>query len=363
MIDLWNNFRKRTFPPSIEDISWRHNVLEAQMKRILAEIDKGSRKINALSDFVVADHLSVKNDNETANHAIVHNKDNVLKLPYYEFFSRAEFDLLSADMVNLRESAHKTEKKILEKDEDALQFLYEAFCIVCCSVRPFLIDYNNLGDQAKKQPYFRERLVCQNCNLNNRMRAAFHLLRDLSLPNDALIYTTEQKTDLFFELQKKYPLIVGSEFLADGTVQGKISASGIRHEDATSLSFSDNTFHALLSFECLEHIPKYRTALSEFSRVLKPGGNLLLTAPFNIEAANTLVRAVYDSDGSIKHLEKPEYHGDPINSEDILCFYHFGWNILPEIRECGFSSASIVVYSSSAFGYLGGLQSIIMAKK
>jgi ubiquinone/menaquinone biosynthesis C-methylase UbiE len=50
-------------------------------------------------------------------------------------------------------------------------------------------------------------------------------------------------------------------------------------EDATKLSFADNTFDLVVSFETLEHVPDYAAMLRELNRVLKPDGLLLLSTP------------------------------------------------------------------------------------
>jgi hypothetical protein len=42
-------------------------------------------------------------------------------------------------------------------------------------------------------------------------------------------------------------------------------------------------------------------------------------------------------------LLEPEYHGDPLSSDGILCFYHFGWDLLEEFRRCGFRSVKLVI--------------------
>ena len=47
--------------------------------------------------------------------------------------------------------------------------------------------------------------------------------------------------------------------------------------DAQRLPFADSTFDAILSCECLEHVPDPRLALAEMFRVLAPGGRLILT--------------------------------------------------------------------------------------
>ena len=50
--------------------------------------------------------------------------------------------------------------------------------------------------------------------------------------------------------------------------------------DITSIPVSDNTFDAVMCIEVFEHLPNPTVALVELTRVLKPGGKLILTAPF-----------------------------------------------------------------------------------
>jgi SAM-dependent methyltransferase len=49
--------------------------------------------------------------------------------------------------------------------------------------------------------------------------------------------------------------------------------------DAKALPFSENTFDGVLASHVLEHIPDYRSAVAELSRVLVPGGVALLPVP------------------------------------------------------------------------------------
>jgi len=49
--------------------------------------------------------------------------------------------------------------------------------------------------------------------------------------------------------------------------------------DITAIPVPDGTFDVVLCTEVLEHVPEPIEALREFSRILKPGGRLLLTAP------------------------------------------------------------------------------------
>jgi SAM-dependent methyltransferase len=50
--------------------------------------------------------------------------------------------------------------------------------------------------------------------------------------------------------------------------------------DITNIPEPDASFDAILCSEVLEHIPQPSEALDEFQRLLKPGGALILTAPF-----------------------------------------------------------------------------------
>jgi SAM-dependent methyltransferase len=51
--------------------------------------------------------------------------------------------------------------------------------------------------------------------------------------------------------------------------------------DIASIPAPDASFDAVLCSEVLEHVPEPTRALAEFSRLLKPGGSLILTAPFS----------------------------------------------------------------------------------
>jgi SAM-dependent methyltransferase len=50
--------------------------------------------------------------------------------------------------------------------------------------------------------------------------------------------------------------------------------------DISDIPESDGSFDAVMCIEVLEHLPNPLLALQEFSRLLRPGGQLVVTAPF-----------------------------------------------------------------------------------
>ena len=51
--------------------------------------------------------------------------------------------------------------------------------------------------------------------------------------------------------------------------------------DICNMPIEDESFDAVMCIEVIEHVPNPVEALGEIHRVLKKGGNLILTAPFN----------------------------------------------------------------------------------
>ena len=87
--------------------------------------------------------------------------------------------------------------------------------------------------------------------------------------------------------------------------------------------------------------------------MLKKGGQLLLTAPFNIQQETT-VRAVVNGEGVVEHLLEPCYHGDPLSDHGVLAYYDFGMALKDDLHQAGFRNVRVACYRSDAWGYPAG---------
>ena len=213
----------------------------------------------------------------------------------------------------------------------------------------------------------REQIICKGCGLNARVRAAFALAsRELRGRNDASAYMTEQASPAYSWAQRHLParVVHGSEFESDEQARRKLSGylrdiggwGDIQYQDVTQLSHQDAQFDVVVSMDVLEHVREYVKAIREFARVLKPRGSLVATFPFN-DKPSTLIRARLSA-GAIEHLLEPEYHGDPLGA-GILCWYHFGWDVLDVCRAAGFRDARMIMPWSPASELRYGLWTLV----
>jgi SAM-dependent methyltransferase len=225
----------------------------------------------------------------------------------------------------------------------------------------FLVDFQHSGNSGRVN--WRERVSCPETYFNNRMRGTFHLFDIEMVPySDIKLYITEQITPIYNYFADKFPNTVGSEFLGVNLPFGSVNKEGVRNETLCALSFPDQSFDTLVSLDVLEHIPDYEQAFKECARVLKDGGKMMWSVPFISSSPTNLVRAKIE-DGIIVHIQPPEYHGDPLSGDGVLCFQHFGWQMLDQMRAAGFRDAYALCYYSREFGYLGGEQFMFVAVK
>ena len=304
---------------------------------------------------------------------IIPGADSAIRDPALEgvaadtFFTKCssfgEFETFAAQHSQLFQDRAAFESALVPPNE---YFSIVGFCVPCNQETTFMVDYlySLTREDGTRVPNWRERVICGRCKLPNRLRAAADFMEHaLKLDPSSTLYVSEQTTPFYRFLKRRYPKTFGSEFLTDGTACGRSNWLGIRHEDLTKLSLDTSSVDAICTSDVLEHVPNYTSAISECFRVLKPGGSLIISVPFLLGSRETLVRARINADGALEHLLTPEYHGDPVNARGVLCYYHFGWDLLDSLKAAGFNDAALYFYWSCRYGYLGGMQFLICATR
>lgn len=233
----------------------------------------------------------------------------------------------------------------------------QGYCHACAAQRTFVVDFA-YSDGVHIN--WRERVVCEACGLNNRLRATLKVLDTLGRGRQG--YLTEHLTPFARYMREREQGLMTSEFVDADLEPGHISPDGVRHEDLTRLSFPDNAFDYLVCCDVLEHIPDYQAALSQMYRVLRPGSLVVLTAPFDPTSQRHLVRASVVG-GEVRHHCPPEFHGDPMGGAGILCYYHFGWDLLNELAAVGFHTPEVLVVASEREANFCGPQLFFIAHR
>jgi SAM-dependent methyltransferase len=89
--------------------------------------------------------------------------------------------------------------------------------------------------------------------------------------------------------------------------------------DITSIPLPDNSIDAILCTEVFEHIPDPISALKEFNRLLKPGGIMLITAPF----CSLTHFAPYHFCGYSRYWYK--HHLDALGYQHVIIDHNGSW--------------------------------------
>jgi glycosyltransferase involved in cell wall biosynthesis len=337
----------------------------AQVVRLYTDRELWGRLSEAGLRFV-SDNYSMETAESILRPALQRSRDGLANPEqFFELSSHLEYARHREELSDELRRRRDHERALLPAGDDAFQV--DAHCAVCRAPRRFLTSFmyaHERDDNGRLLPNWREHLACDGCGLVTRTRAALHLLGNVvELSSTADVYLTEQITPFHDIVKRRFVRTVGSEYLPQ-VPRGTSDARGLRSEDVMKLTFATASFDAVLSFDVLEHVPDYRSALREFFRVLKPGGTLLFSAPFSADSPHTIVRAVLGADGEIKHLMQPEYHGNPVDPDGgALCYQYFGWDLLHEMAAVGFSRPRVLAYWSSHFAYLGGEQYMFIAHK
>ncbi len=121
-----------------------------------------------------------------------------------------------------------------------------------------------------------------------------------------------------------------------GVAPGATAPNGVQCQDLQALTLADASLDLAISQDVMEHVPDMERAWREIHRVLRPGGRHVFTIPYGAARRETIRRAEL-SDGVIRHILPPEYHGDPIRADGALAFWDYGADLPDLLRRLGFA--------------------------
>ena len=180
---------------------------------------------------------------------------------------------------------------------------------------------------AKEAP-LRRHFLCVKCGSIPRERALMQVIEQF-YPNwrDLIIHETSPgKRGASLRLAGEGKAYTPSHFFPDQQLGGIYK--DMRCENLEALTFADESIDLHISQDVLEHIFHPAKAFQEIARTLKPGGAHIFTVPLVNKMKASKLRAAIAADGSINHIKKPMYHGNPINAEGSLVVTDWGYDIV-----------------------------------
>jgi len=187
----------------------------------------------------------------------------------------------------------------------------------------------------------RESMQCPDCQATSRQRAVAHgIMRSIELPGErymTLPVWTQKVTQHVYQ--------VGRDRLTpflDDTMDVRVSENSLRPgcdcQNLERLAYPSASFTLIVCSEVLEHVRLYRYALAELSRVLKPGGSLILTVPLvGGDAHETFCEIVTDKcpEADIWSPDAP-VHADPLDPAGCRVYRHYSrMQLMSECRAIG----------------------------
>ncbi len=221
---------------------------------------------------------------------------------------------------------------------------YPGLCTICGKTGEF-----HFGDQRS----VRESYPCPHCRFPLRWRDQASLMLDQFGNGQVLSFNELVAGGHLDHLDIYEPALRGpftrqltgrpnytrSYFWPD-RAPGSIGEGGVRCENLTALTFSDNSFDLIITSDVMEHLLDIDAAFREITRVLKPGGVHIFSIPTHYPLPDKTVARVVLQDGEEVNVLPPVYHNSGDGTKCIV--YHDYGTDLPAIIDRHGSRTSII---------------------
>ena len=137
---------------------------------------------------------------------------------------------------------------------------------------------------------------------------------------------------------------------------------GYRSENLEQQTFPDASFDMVITQDVFEHVLNPARGFAEVARTLKPGGTHVFTVPWYYWKP-TLVRAVRQPDGTVRHLAEPDYHGNPIDAKGSLVVTEWGVDLADFVYRCAGLTTTAVHLHDRRQGIEGKFIEVFISRK
>ena len=213
-------------------------------------------------------------------------------------------------------------------------------------------------------PWLRDTLVCGGCGSVPRERALALMLAERR-PNWrqlAIHECSPAERGVSHKLRTQAPGYVATHFFENQKLGSMVR--GFRNENLEAQTFADQSFDLVVTLDVFEHLFDPAAAHREIWRTLKPGGLHICTFPISKHRPDaTYWRARRKEDGSVEHIEKPEYHGNPISGDGALVTVDYGYDVHRQIAEWAPFAVSITRTHNARAGVLGEFTEVVVCER
>jgi SAM-dependent methyltransferase len=218
----------------------------------------------------------------------------------------------------------------------------------CCgaSYSKFVADYpsaenaNALKANAVIAGYG-ENILCPACLSTARERLVIALLSSqFKITGKKILHFSPEKN--IYQFIKTHNEVITADIQP---LFYKSIDSNIKIEDATRLSYTDNSFDVVIGNHIMEHIPNDVKAMAEIYRVLKPEGRAILQVPYS-----TIIAATIED----LEINDPQKQSALFGQKDHVRIYQLQ-NYVNRLQSCGFTVA-LVEYNALSEFYKNAIQ-------
>jgi SAM-dependent methyltransferase len=183
------------------------------------------------------------------------------------------------------------------------------YCPICMGEARFVAAQDRLGDHY----------ICERCKSIPRQRALVEVV-NIFRPNWRSLRIHESSPSMRFFLDQCRDYSYSFVYPDLSAVPHR---EGDRCESLEALTFSNASFDIFITQDVLEHVFHPNKVLAEITRVLRPGGIHIFTAPKRKYLLKSYRRAKL-VDGTVEHLHEPTYHANPIGDGRSLVTWDYG---------------------------------------